>query len=236
MTDNDTAGVDKWRIAAVAMLLFAVLLLVAIMPIAGWLDQAADWSRANPVLSALIFLAAFSIGPVLLVPGSIFAMAAGYLWGLPTGTFLASLGATLGAFAAFMNGRTLARRWATQKMQAQPRLLALDQALREQSFLVVILTRLSLLIPYNLLNYAYGVTGVRRAPYFVASAIGLVPAMTFYTYVGTLAQNFDDILSGRTDSGTAGKLYVAVGLLAVVITALIVHRLATRALQKRLGE
>jgi uncharacterized membrane protein YdjX (TVP38/TMEM64 family) len=186
--------------------------------------------------SAVIFLAAFSIGPVLLIPGSVFAMIAGYLWGLSTGTFLASLGASLGAFAAFMNGRTLARNWAMRKMQGQPRLLALDEALQEQSFLVVLLTRLSLLIPYNLLNYAYGVTAVRRRPYFVATAIGMIPAMAFYTYVGTLAQNFDDILSGGMDTGAAGKLYLVVGLVAVTVTALTVHRIATRELKKRLGE
>lgn len=226
----------NWRLAAVAILLCVVLLSLAMLPIANWLDQAGNWSRANPMASAVIFLAAFSIGPVLLIPGSVFAMIAGYLWGLSTGTFLASLGASIGAFAAFMNGRTLARNWAMRKMQGQPRLLALDEALQEQSFLVVLLTRLSLLIPYNLLNYAYGVTAVRRRPYFVGTAIGMIPAMAFYTYVGTLAQNFDDILSGGMDTGVAGKLYLVVGLVAVTVTALTVHRIATRELKKRLGE
>ncbi len=130
----------NWRLAAVAILLCVVLLSLPMLPITNWLDQAGNWSRANPMASAVIFLAAFSIGPVLLIPGSVFAMIAGYLWGLSMGTFLASLGASLGAFAAFMNGRTLARNWAMRKMQGQPRLLALDEALQEQSFLVVLLT------------------------------------------------------------------------------------------------
>lgn len=215
-----------------------VVILIALwaLPLAEWLDGADAWNRENPRLGAVIYLAACIIGSVLFLPGSWLAMTAGYLYGLPLGIVMAAIGAALGSFAAFMNSRTFARAWAFSRLEGHPRLQALDKALFEQSFVIVLLTRLAVVIPYNVLNYLYGVTGVKKMPYAAASALGLIPAMALWAYVGALASNFDDILSGNLETGMAGRAMFFVGLLAIIVAVVVVHRAASRVLKERLGE
>ena len=124
----------------------------------------------HPVLACVI-------AAVLFLPGTLIAMSGGYLYGMPLGIGMAALGGALGAIAAFLNGRLFARDWAFGKLEGHPRLQALDKALYEQSFVIVLLTRLSLVIPYSVLNYLYSVTGVKKGPYILASSIGLIPMM-----------------------------------------------------------
>ncbi len=149
---------------------------------------------------------------------------------------MAVIGGALGAFAAFMSSRTFAREWAFARLQGHPRLQALDKALFDQSFVIVLLTRLAVVIPYNVLNYLYGATGVKKFPYAAASALGLIPAMALWAYVGALASNFDDILSGNLETGMPGRVLFFVGLIAIIIAVIVVHRAASRVLRQRLGE
>jgi len=214
----------------------AIVIALLALPLLEWLDIAVEWNRTNPRLGAVIYLAACTIGSVFFLPGSWLAMTAGYLYGLPLGIVMAAVGGALGAYAAFMNSRTFARSWAFSRLEGHPRLQALDKALFDQSFVIVLLTRLALVIPYNVLNYLYGVTGVRKVPYATASALGLIPAMALWAYVGALASNFDDILSGNLETGIAGRVMFLVGLLAIIIAVIIVHRTASRILKERLGE
>lgn len=227
---------ERRRLLLAGGLLLAVLVAVWTLPLAAWLDSAVEWNRDHALLGALLYLLACAIAAVLLVPGSIIAMSGGYVFGLPEGMVMAAAGGALGAITAFMNGRTFARGFVFGRLESHPRLLALDRALYEQSFLIVMLTRLSLVIPYNILNYLYGVTGVRKVPYAVASTLGLIPAMALWAYVGTLAKDFEDILSGNLEAGRAGTVLFFVGLVAIAAAVVIVHRTASRALRLRLGE
>lgn len=224
----------RTRLALTVSAIFAVLAMAWFLPLGDWLEAAGDWGRANPVPGTLVYVAVFAVASVFLVPGSWIAMAGGYLYGLETGAALAIAGGGAGATAAFLNARTLARGWALGMMQSRPDLLALDRALGEETFLLVLLSRLSLLIPYNLLNYFYGVTAVRAVPYAIASAIGLIPAMIFYTYVGTLAGDMEALWSGEIETGLAGRIYIVAGLAAAILVIVFVHRIATRALRARM--
>jgi uncharacterized membrane protein YdjX (TVP38/TMEM64 family) len=220
----------------VGALCVAILIALGSLPLAEWLDAAIEWNRANPLLGGAIYLAACMIGSVLFLPGSWLAMTGGYLYGLPLGIVMAAIGGALGAFAAFMSSRTFARAWAFARLEGHPRLQALDKALFDQSFVIVLLTRLAVVIPYNVLNYLYGATGVKKMPYAVASALGLIPAMALWSYVGALASNFEDILAGNLETGTAGRVLFFVGLVAIIIAVIVVHRAASRVLKERLGE
>ncbi len=226
----------RLRIAVAAALGAAILIALWALPLVEWLDIAVEWNGANPLLGAGIYLAACTIGSVFFLPGSWLAMTGGYLYGLPLGIVMAAIGGALGAFAAFMSSRTFARAWAFARLESHPRLQALDKALIEQSFVIVLLTRLAVVIPYNVLNYLYGATGVKKIPYATASALGLIPAMALWAYVGTLASNFDDIVSGNLETGMPGRILFFVGLLAIIIAVIVVHRAASRVLGQRLGE
>lgn len=221
---------------AAAGLGVAVVVALLTLPLVEWLDVAVEWNRTNPRLGAGLYFAACIVGSVLFLPGSWLAMTAGYLYGLPTAIVMAAIGGALGAYAAFMSSRIFARAWAFSRLKGHPRLQALDKALFEQSFVIVLLTRLAVVIPYNVLNYLYGVTGVKKVPYATASALGLIPAMALWAYVGALAGNLDDILSGNLETGAAGRVMFFVGLLAIIVAVIVVHRTASRVLKERMGE
>lgn len=221
---------------ALTALILALLAALWILPIADWLDAAAQWNHSHPVAGVGLYLLGCVIAAVLFLPGSLIAMSGGYLYGMPLGLAMAAIGGALGAIVAFLNGRVFGRGWVVGRLEGHPRLQALDKALNEQSFIIVMLTRLSLVIPYSVLNYLYSVTGVKKVPYMVASAIGLIPMMVLWAYVGTLAKNFDEILSGDLNSGTAGKYMFLVGLAAIIIVVVVMHKTASRVLRARLAD
>lgn len=218
--------------------IFIVVLIAALvmLPLDDWLDQATTWNRAHPVAGAALYLAIAIVGCVMFLPGSVMAMTAGYVYGLTAGSVLALIGITLGAFAAFLNGRLLVRAWVFSMLESHPRLQALDKAVYQRSFLIVLLTRLSLIIPFNLLNYFYGVTGVKKLPYGVATFVGMIPATVLWTYIGTLARDFQQIRSGQLNEDLPSEAIVVVGLGMIVAVVIIVHRTATRALEEHLTE
>jgi uncharacterized membrane protein YdjX (TVP38/TMEM64 family) len=227
---------EKLRVIALAVFILALLITLVFLPLGEWLDAAAQWNNVHPIAGAVIYLLASVVSAVLFLPGTLIAMSGGYLYGMPLGLAMAALGGALGSIAAFMNGRLFGRSWAVGMLEGHPRLQALDKALNEQSFVIVMLTRLSLVIPYSVLNYLYSVTGVKKVPYMLASAIGLIPLMGLWAYVGTLAKNFDDILSGDMDSGLAGQVLFFVGLGAILLAVWVMHRTASRVLKERLAE
>ena len=215
-----------WAIAALLMLAAAWFL-----PVKPWLGAALTWAAAHREPSALVFIALYVLATVCLIPGLILTLAGGAIFGLARGVALVSAGSLLGASAAFFIGRTFAREWTQQRIAAWPRFRALDGALGERGFWIVLLTRLSPLFPFNLLNYAYGVTAVRPRDYIAASWLGMLPATVLYVYAGSAAANLAQALSGRVRTGKSTTVLLLVGLAATVAVAALVTRVARRRLE-----
>ena len=104
------------------------------------------------------------------------------------------------------------------------------------AFLVIVLTRMSLIIPYNVLNYAYGLTRVPLGIYAVATAIGMLPAAALYSYLGSVADDVAAIMAGETEMGAGGKALMIGGVVLLVIAVVIVQRAAAKELEKHLEE
>ncbi len=121
------------------------------------------------------------------------------------------------------------------KVARDPRFRAIDQAVAEQGFLIVLLTRLSPAFPFTLLNYAYGLTRVRFRDYFLASWLGMLPGTILYVYLGTLVGDLADLIAGRVESGLGGKIFFAVGLVLTVILTVLVTRIARKALDRAIA-
>ncbi|MCI0434852.1 MAG: TVP38/TMEM64 family protein, partial [Gemmatimonadetes bacterium] len=160
----------------------------------------------------------------------------GAIFGLAQGIALASLASVAGATAAFFIGRTIARGWVSHRVESLPRFRALDRALAQKGFLIVMLTRLSPLFPFNLLNYAYGLTAVRVRDYVVASWLGMLPGTALYVYLGAAAADLAQVAAGNFDSGSGGRVLLVIGLLATVAVAILVARTASRALDREIRE
>lgn len=202
------------------------------LPFAEWIAVVVEWSKLHPVAGPLIYIAWVILATVMFVPGSGSMMIAGFLFGLLPGFLFAALAISVGAQCAFLVGRKGARHWVEAKVAASPRIQAIEQGLRQEAFLIVALTRLSLVIPFNILNYAYGVTSVTARTHFAATTLGMLPAVGLYVYLGTLARDIGQILSGEATPSDLGYWIAAAGVTAIVVLTWAIHRVASRALAR----
>jgi uncharacterized membrane protein YdjX (TVP38/TMEM64 family) len=187
------------------------------------LESLGPW---GPVLFVLLYI----VAAVLFVPGSALTLGAGALFGVGLGSVLVSVGATLGATAAFLVGRYLARDWVAKKIEGNAAFAALDRAVASEGWKIVGLTRLSPAFPFTLLNYAFGLTRVSLRDYVLASWIGMMPGTVMYVYLGSLAR-----AAGERSRTPAEWALSGVGLVATIVVTVFVTRLARTALAKRTG-
>ncbi|NDG23900.1 MAG: TVP38/TMEM64 family protein [Synechococcaceae bacterium WBB_10_009] len=177
------------------------------------------------------FVPLYALWVTLLLPGVWASMLAGALYGTAWGSLLVFIGACLGAEAAFLIGRHWLRGWAQRRLQALPRLRAVEQAVSREGLKLVLLTRLSPAFPFSLLNLAYGLSAVSLRDYSLG-LIGILPGTVLFCGLGALAGDvarFGSVLAGQADAGAWGLRIV--GLLATVAVVVLVGRAARRALQ-----
>jgi uncharacterized membrane protein YdjX (TVP38/TMEM64 family) len=227
------------RAALVGAAVVALLVVARLVDGPGLLRQALEATRGLGPLGAALFVGLYVVATVLLLPGAILTLGAGAVFGVVWGALLVSLAATLGATAAFLVGRHLAREWVAARVAGYPAFRAIDEAVGRQGWKIVGLARLSPVVPFNVLNYALGVTRIRLRDYVLASWIGMMPGTLMYVYLGALAADLATLGSGPA-GGRAGTpaewgLFL-VGLLATVAVTVYVTRLARSALGRRLGE
>ncbi|MCH7979988.1 MAG: TVP38/TMEM64 family protein [Proteobacteria bacterium] len=206
------------------------------LPIADWLIWLEAWAGQHPLLGAVAYILLTILATAAMLPGWISMMLGGLVFGLTMGLVYAMLGIVGGAAAAFLVGRTLARPWVERRIAGNAKLLALDDALEEQAFTIVVLTRIALVLPFNFLNYAYGITGVNIGVYVAGTAVGMLPIAGFYVYLGTLANDMSQILNEGANIGSNVWWAAAVALVAIVAVVLTVRRALNRALRRQLRE
>jgi uncharacterized membrane protein YdjX (TVP38/TMEM64 family) len=240
--------------AAPLRALFAILLLIALIGstvvlfvpeyrvafnarLTGFLETVRQLDTWGPVVVGAAFIPAC----LFFLPGSPLTLFGGFAFG---GTFrgmavvaaCVSAGSTLGATAAFVVGRTIARQWIEARVAANTRFRAIDAAVGEHGFRIVLLTRLSPVFPFNLLNYAFGLTRVSFRDYFFASWIGMLPGTILYVYLGSTAGTLADIVAGRVEKSPAQQILYYAGLVATVAVTILIARLAKRSLAAALPD
>jgi uncharacterized membrane protein YdjX (TVP38/TMEM64 family) len=225
---------NTYRLAAFAVLLAAIIAALALFTVRDWLTLGLVWIQDHRQIAWLVFVVAYILATVLVIPGSLLTLAAGFVFGLPLGVALVSAGSTLGACCAFLIGRYLTRGWVEQRVAGHAKFKALDLATRNEGFLIVFLARLSPLFPFNLLNYGLSLTAVRFRDYALASWIGMLPATVLYVYIGTAANDLSQIASGNIQSGVGGRVLLLGGLIATVALTVVITRKATQALRRHL--
>jgi len=205
------------------------------LPLADWIAVLVSWGQHHPVAGPMAYVLFVIVATVLFLPGSVAMMIGGFLFGFGPGLLFAMIAIPLGAQSAFEFGRWVARPWVQSKLAKNRKMHAIEAALAEQAFVIVVLTRLSLVIPFNLLNYAYGASSVRSGTHLVATAAGMLPAIALFVYLGTLARDVGQILSGKATPAELGYWIIAAGVAAVAVAAWLIHRIATQVLQKHLA-
>jgi uncharacterized membrane protein YdjX (TVP38/TMEM64 family) len=199
-------------------LIFRLIVVAALLGAIIWLAlhreflQAAalerELERFGP-WAPMLFAVFYAFATVLFVPGSVLTVAGGALFGPVWGTLWNLTGATMGATLAFVTARYVASDWVAAR--SGERLGRLMRGVEEEGWRFVAFVRLVPLFPFNLMNYAFGLTRIRLREYVLASLVCMAPGALAYTYLGYAGR---EAASGQ--AGAIGKALFALALLAAV--------------------
>jgi uncharacterized membrane protein YdjX (TVP38/TMEM64 family) len=225
----------KIVVGLVVLAVFAALLTVG-GKAAAVLPRLAEWVSAQGAAAPLLFGAAYIIATVLLVPGSVLTLAAGALFGLWRGTLIVLISASLGATAAFLIARYLVRARVAQRVARDERFAGIDRAIGASGLKIVMLLRLSPVVPFNLLNYALGITSVRLRD-FVLACVAMLPGTLLYVYYGRVVGDVAALAAGaRADRDVTYYVLLGVGLIATILVSALLARIAKRELRRSTPE
>lgn len=237
-SEDEPATNSRRRLIIGAAILGIIILALVLLgrEAASLVPRFAAWVEAQGAWAPVLFIGGYALATVAVVPGAVLTLAAGAIWGLWRGTLIAFSGALLGSTAAFLVARYLARDRVADRLAENQRFHAIDRAVGEQGRKIVFLLRLSPVFPFNLLNYALGVSGVRLRDYLLAS-LGMIPGTVLYVYYGKVAGDVAALAGGAgVERGTGYWVVLGLGLLATIAVTALVTRLARRALNEAVGE
>jgi uncharacterized membrane protein YdjX (TVP38/TMEM64 family) len=229
------ASRSRWPIVLAAGLVLAVVVAARGLETRALLESALAWITGLGPWGPAIFVLLYVAATVLLLPAVALTLGAGALFGVVWAFVIVTLSATLGAVAAFLVGRYLARDWVARRVAASARLVAVDEAVAREGWKIVALTRLSPAFPFVLLNYAFSLTRVPLRHYVLATFVGMMPGIALYAYLGSLAGEVAAAAAGsRARTPWEWGLY-ALGFVATLAVAAYVTRLARTALARRVA-
>jgi len=199
--------------------------------VGGYLPDFIAWVNSLGVWGPVVFIAGYVVAAVAFVPGSVLTLAAGAIFGLGKGVVIVFIAAVLGSTAAFLVSRYVARGAIERRLAGNAHFAAIDQAVGTQGRKIVFLLRLSPVFPFNLLNYGLGLTKVHFSD-FLAASVGMLPGTLLYVYYGKLAGDVATLAGGAAvEKGSGYYAVLILGLVATVVVATIVTRIARRALR-----
>ena len=217
----------------IGRLLFGIVAITALLALGrqfgGILLQFAEWVAGLGWRGPIIFMFGYIAATVAFVPGALLTLAAGAVFGLASGVIYVFTAATIGAALAFLVGRYIARGAVEQRLEGNERFSAVDRAVGREGFKIVLLLRLSPVFPFNLLNYALGLTNVRFVDYLAAS-VGMLPGSLMYVYLGWVLGDVAGLAGGASEGGPTW--FVVAGLAMAVVATIYITRTAQRALQE----
>lgn len=217
-----------WLWIGIALALIALTAAWFLLPIGEWLKAFNQWIAGLGFWGYVIFGAVYIVATVAMAPGSPLTIAAGLVFGA-LGFPLVVIAATIGAALAFLVGRYLARARVESTTARRPKFRAVDQAVTEDGWKVVMLLRLSPLVPFNLQNYLFGVTDVKFWHYVAATFVGIMPGSALYVYLGAIGAAAG---SGGSQGGVLQWVFFIVGLLATIVVTVLITRKAKARLEK----
>ena len=220
------------RVLIMGLLMCCIVAVLYFLPVKDYVLAVLTWTKHLGFWAPLMVAGIYIVACVLFLPGSVITLSAGLLFGVVKGTVVVSIGSTLGATAAFLVGRTLLRGWVEARVTGNTRFTAIDKAVGDHGFKIVFLTRLSPVIPFNLLNYAFGLTRVSLLNYILGSWTGMLPATVMYVYFGSAFRSFTEVAAGSVESGTLQQVFFWVGLAATIVVVVVVTRIATKAFKE----
>jgi uncharacterized membrane protein YdjX (TVP38/TMEM64 family) len=223
------------RVIALLATIIALFLAMRFLPVQQWLLSFNDWVGHMGAVGVFVFILVYAVATVLMAPGSILTIGAGFAFGLWKGFLAVSAGATLGASLAFLVARFIARDKIAAIAQRNEKFRNIDSVIGKQGAKLIFLLRLSPVIPFNLSNYFYGLTAVRFWPYVLASWIGMMPGTFLYVYIGTAGKAAVAAAAGgeAVKHGWQYWTFLGIGLVATLVVTIWVTKIARDALKSQ---
>ena len=227
-------NVRAWTRIFLAVLVVAALLFAGrLLPFREGLDAFGNWIQGLGPAGDALFIAAYALVTVLMLPAVLVMIAGGYFFGLVKGVLLVSAGATLGAALAFLIARHLARARVERYAAGNARYAAIDAAVGKKGWPIVFLLRLSPLVPFVVSNYFYGLTAIRFWPYVLASWIGMIPLQFLYVSFGVAGR--EAALPSEGPAAAWKWTLLAVGALVTVAATVYAGKVVREALAESEG-
>src|SRR5881409_3120498 len=211
-----------WQAGALGIAIALVYALSRFFPVIEFIDALQRRVMSLGAWAAVCYPLLFAACNILLLPGGILAVGAGFFFGLWWGFLIVFAGNLIATAISFALSRSIAQRSFRQKLSDNPTLRALEPAVERESWKIILLSQLHPLFPTSLLNYFYGLTRIRFSSYMLWASIGRIPGLFLYVYVGTLGQLAVRIMRGENypraiEYWIWGGIFVTTILLLVVL-------------------
>ncbi|KAL6217378.1 hypothetical protein ACLB2K_010595 [Fragaria x ananassa] len=234
---SSLSSASALRFALLLLLLFLLATAFISLPIEKSLKDFLLWIKKDlGPWGPLVLAVAYIPLTVLAVPASVLTLGGGYLFGLPVGFVADSLGATLGATAALLLGRTMGRSYVISKLKHYPKFQAVAVAIQRSGFKIVLLLRLAPLLPFNMLNYLLSVTPVHIGDFMLATWLGMMPITFALVYVGTTLKDLSDVTHGWNEVSTTRWVFIVLGFGISVVLLICISKVAKASLEKALAD
>ena len=188
-----------------------------------WISQLGPWA---PVL----FIVSYIVACLVFFPSVILTLGAGVLFGVVKGTLLVAIASTIGGCCAFTIARFMAREWVTRKFGSYEHFKAIDEAVAEKGWKIIVLMRLSPVFPFLALNYLFGLTKIPLPHFAVATFFGLIHLSSMFVYLGKLAGDLANIGPVKSNWTTFHYVIGGFGLLTTIIVTTYITNIARKAL------
>ena len=176
------------RLVLIALILLTMFFIFRWVKDSGLFARALDWIKNLGPWAPLVFLVLYVAAVVCFLPAAILTAGGGFIFGMMWGSIYVLVGATIAANVTFLLGRHIARDWIARKLQAQPRFIALDEAVAREGWKIVALVRLAPIFPFSITSYAFGLTRIPFWKYFLAN-FAMIPGVLMYVYFGSVGRD-----------------------------------------------
>jgi uncharacterized membrane protein YdjX (TVP38/TMEM64 family) len=215
------------KVLAGVLLLAAFVVAVRLLPIGDWIAQFQAWVKGLGPVGYIVYVLAYIVVCVTFLPASPLTLGAGAIFGFVEGTIVVIVGATLGATASFLLGRTIMRKRIEAMAANNPKFRALDRAIAREGGKIVFLIRLAPVFPFAYINFAFGLTGVRLLSYVIATFFGIIPVTLAFVYIADAATR-----TATVDMSTTRLVINIAGVVVAIVVTAFVTRIALKAVRR----
>lgn len=220
------------QLGGLTIIVGSLFLLSRVFPVMDILAAVQQRIMGWGVWSAVCYPILYACCNVLLLPGGVLSVGAGFFFGLWWGFLIALVGNVAGAAISFFISRWIGRRWLRRKLVGNPTLDAIEPAVEREGWKIILLSQLHPLFPTSLLNYLYGLTKIRFRTCMLWVAIGQAPGLFLYSYLGTLGQLGLNLARGKTHPRAVEYLVWLGGFASAALVLVFLGRIALRLLQE----